>query len=84
MRAWFLHPIYFIWVIVPLAGYLALATFGWPHVIWTRSWHFSGSNQERFYTRCIYIGFNSEFTVHFPTDGQCSFLRFFKRGRDGA
>lgn len=83
MRSWLVRPIYFVWVIVPLAGYLAFAMFGAPHLLWTRTWHFSGANQERFYTRCSYVGFNSEVTVHFPTDGHCAFLRFFKHGEGG-
>lgn len=82
MKITFLRPIYFLWLAVPLAGYLAIAVLGAPHVLWTRSWHFSGPDSERFYTRCSYIGPYGEFTVHFPSDGKCSFFRFFKRGKE--
>lgn len=84
MKVRFLRPIYFLWFVVPVSGYLALTLFGTPHVAWTRSWHFSGADQARFYTRCTYVGPYGAYTIHFPADGKCRFLRFFKRGKDGA
>jgi len=74
---------YFIWVLVPLAAFLALQIFGPPFIRWNFSWRDDGQGHNpyaaRWYLSCTYIGFTGSFAAD-PRDGKCPLIRFEKRG----
>ena len=71
---------YFVWIIVPLALWVAYESFGLPHVIWSRSWIDQGQGMnpfaQRHYTRCLFIGPYGQFDQN-AINGRCGLVRFF-------
>jgi len=81
MKAQFLRPGYFVWIVIPLALYLTYLAIGLPHFIWSYDWRDNGRYDPfayRFYTRCTFIGPYGEFTKRFPNGGQCAWFKFYK------
>lgn len=72
---------FFLWILVPLGLWLAVALWGTPHVMGTYT--YAGSSyrppEHRYYQTCTYYGWAGAITVS-ATDGQCSWIRFFKAG----
>ncbi len=77
---------YFVWIIFPLAAYLAYLTFGLPHFRWSYTWLDQGQGYDpfadRYYTRCTYLGPYGEFTLHHPDNGECRWITFMKDQRE--
>ncbi|WP_306260371.1 hypothetical protein [Pararhizobium sp. IMCC21322] len=74
-----IRPVYFVWVIVPIALYLAYQIYGTPYLNWSYDFYSDGGNDpfaERHYTRCTYTNFRTEITIH-PGDGNCPRIKFF-------
>ena len=75
---------FFIWVIVPVAIYLAYLTFGLPHMIWSYEFRQIGPASTanpfagRYYTRCTYIGPYGAFSSS-ASNGKCALVSFFKK-----
>lgn len=73
---------YFLWIIVPLALWLAYQSFGLPHMIWSYSWRDTGQGMDPFlqrtYTRCSFIGPYGEFDQR-AVNGRCAWVRFIKK-----
>ncbi len=75
---------FFIWVIVPVAIYLAYLAFGLPHMIWSYEYRqvepastanpFAG----RYYTRCTFIGPYGSISRS-ASNGKCALVSFFKK-----
>lgn len=85
MKARLLPITYFVWIVVPVALFIAYLAFGLPHVIWSYSFLDNGRGNdpfvERHYTRCTFIGPYGSFTTH-PADGTCPWFRFFKEKQE--
>ena len=63
---------YFVWVIFPVAFFVAYLLLGLPHMIWSYDWRDNGTHDpfvERHYTRCSFIGPFGAFTIHHPRNG---------------
>jgi len=77
---------YFIWVIIPLAVFLAIQIFGFPYIRWSTTWRDDGQGFSplvtRWYLSCFYLGFNGSFSVY-PRDGNCPLVRFEKINERG-
>ncbi len=73
---------YFIWLIIPLTGYVLFQVYGLPHVIWSYDWRNDGQGYDPFakrhYTRCTYIGAFGTFTDNAPSQGRCDWFQFYK------
>ncbi|SDU42430.1 hypothetical protein [Stappia sp. ES.058] len=74
----FLRAVYFIWLAVPVAAYVAVAIYGLPHVLTSTHGRTYAGHKQRIHSRCNYSGPYGRFEVHFPRDGACAFIRFFK------
>ena len=76
---------YFVWLIVPLALWLAYQAFGLPHMIWSYSWIDQGQGMnplaQRYYTHCRFVGPYGQFDF-FPSNGRCGWVRLIKQGSD--
>jgi hypothetical protein len=74
---------FFIWILVPVAGFVALQIFGAPFLRWNYSWRDDGQGYDpyapRWYLSCTYIGFTGNFAAD-PLNGKCPLVRFEKRG----
>lgn len=87
MEVRFLRAGYFIWVIVPLAIYLAYLAFGLPHMIWSYEYRQVGRTSlsdpfaGRHYTRCTFIGPYGSFSIS-AKNGKCGLVAFFKKETD--
>lgn len=71
----------FVWIVLPVAGYIAYATWGAPHFAWSYRFEDNGDPYnplaERHYLDCTFIGPYGGFTV--PAEsGRCSWIKFFK------
>ncbi len=72
---------YLVWIIVPVAIYVAYLTMGLPHFIWSYSWRDNGTYDPfvyRYYTSCTFIGPYGSFTVPHPRGGKCGWIIFRK------
>ena len=76
----------FLWLALPIAGYVTYVTFGTPHLV--VSYHFLDNGDrhnpyaKRTYTRCRYLGWSwHEVTTGAPA-GRCPWVRFFHQGSD--
>ena len=73
---------FMIWIIVPVALYVAYATFGLPHIRWSYTWLDEGQGFEplaqRYYTRCSFLGPFGQFDIHHPAQGTCAWIIFRK------
>ena len=84
MKLRLLRASFFIWVIVPVAVYLAYLTFGLPHMIWSYEYRQVGPASSanpfagRYYTRCTFIGPYGSFSTS-AKNGKCSLISFFKK-----
>lgn len=84
MRVSFLKPSYFLWVIVPVAGFMAYQAWGLPNLIF--SYDFRAASHDpfvkggRYYTRCTYLGYWGA-TTTYPTNGRCNW--FLWRHKNG-
>lgn len=76
MKLRYLRLLYFVWLAAVPVCYVAVATYGLPHLVWTTFGHNVAAG--RFHTRCTYVGPYGSFTVHFPRDGDCPIFRLFK------
>lgn len=76
MKPRLIRAAYFIWLVVPLTAYVAVATYGLPHLVWTTRGRDYAAG--RFHTRCTYIGPYGTFTVYFPRHGDCPVFRLFR------
>ena len=81
MSVRFVKPLYFIWIVVPVAIYLGYQIFGLPHFIWSYDFRASSydPSAQRFYTRCTYLGPYGTFTTY-PENGTCGWWLFKKSG----
>ncbi len=93
MNVRFFRLSYLLWLVVPLAAYLVVTTYGWPHLRWSYVWRDDGQGYEpfaeRFYIRCTYLdltglGPTQAFTLHHPANGHCPLIRFAKAEDGGA
>lgn len=69
-----------IWIVVPVAVFLAYLKMGLPHFIWSYTWANNGTYDPftaRWYTRCTFAGPYGSFTTY-PTNGRCDWLVFRK------
>ena len=77
-----IRPVYFIWIVAPIALYLAFLTFGLPHFAWSYSWRDDGQGYDpfayRWYLRCTYIGSYGSHR-YIPHNGKCPWFRFYKK-----
>ena len=77
MRAQFLRPSYFVWILVPLIAGAVYFAWGAPHLIF--SYDFRSASYDpfikggRYYERCTYYGPFGAFTTY-PTNGRCNWL----------
>ena len=82
MKPRFVKPSYFIWVVVPVALWLAFQAFGLPHVIWSYAWIDEGQGSDPFahrtYTSCRFVGPYGEFDEA-AANGRCGWVQFFKQ-----
>ena len=74
----------FVWVVLPLAGYAAYATWGVPHFCWSYRFEDNGDPfnplAKRHYLECSFVGPLGELTL--PAEaGRCPWIRFFKSGQ---
>ena len=78
-----IRPVFFFWVLVPLALYAAYHTVGLPVPYLNWSYDFRATSidpwAERFYTRCTYASLTLDYITIHPTDGHCPRIRFFMR-----
>lgn len=85
MKARLLPITYFVWIIFPIAIFIAYLALGLPHVIWSYSFLDNGRGNdpfaERHYTRCTFIGPYGSFTTY-PANGTCPWFRFFREKRE--
>lgn len=76
-----IRPVFFIWVVVLIALWLAMQVLGSPYLNWSYDFRSAGGNDpfaERYYTRCTYTNFSDEITIH-PGNGNCPRIKFFKQ-----
>ena len=77
-----IRPVFFIWIVVPIAIYLAFMAWGLPHFAWSYSWRDDGQGYDpfahRWYVSCIYIGTYGSHR-YIPRDGKCPWFRFYKK-----
>jgi len=80
MKVRFMRPIYFLWVVVPVVGFIIYMVWGLPHVIWSYDFRAASYDPlaERYYERCTYVGPYGTFTIY-PTNGKCRWIRFLTR-----
>ncbi len=84
MKLRLLRASFFIWLIVPVAVYLAYLTFGLPHMIWSYEYRQVGRASSanpfagRYYTRCTFIGPYGSFSRS-ASNGKCGLISFFKK-----
>lgn len=82
-----IRPVYFIWVVVPVAVYLIYRTIGLPYLNWSYDFRSAGGYDpwsERTYTRCTYASPTLDYVTIYPTDGHCPRIRFFPQNGGGA
>ena len=77
-----IRPIYFIWVVVPAALYLAFLAFGLPHMALSYTYRDDGQGYDpfayRWYLTCTYEGpYGSRKT--YAANGKCPWFRFYKK-----
>jgi hypothetical protein len=79
MKPSLIRPVYFAWVVVPVAVYAAYASYGLPHLVWSYDYANSGASwSETHFTRCTYLGPYGAITIH-PVDGSCAWIAFFRK-----
>jgi len=84
MKVRFLRLGYFVWIIVPVAVYLAFIAVGLPHLIWSYEYRQVGPASSanpfagRYYTRCTFIGPYGSFSSP-ARNGKCGLVSFFKK-----
>lgn len=83
----FLRLSYLAWIAVPVAAYAVYALIGPPYLLWSYTWRDNGQGYDisahRYFLRCTYAGPAGSFTVHFPSRGECSWVRFYKPAGEG-
>lgn len=71
----------FLWLIVPLGLWLAVALLGTPHLVVSYTFHDNGDvynpRAHRHYITCTYWGWTGMHRVA-AEHGQCPWVRFFK------
>lgn len=80
-----IRPAYFVWIVVPIALYLAYQVYGWPYLNWSYDFRSAGGYDpfaERYYTRCTYWNPTGTHTIH-PSDGNCPRIKFFNHKGGG-
>ena len=67
---------YFLWLVVPTAGYFIYLALGWPHILfhWT-------DRQPASMSSCSYFGPTGVFETYTLVDGSCQVVRFRKTAR---
>lgn len=82
MKNGLVRAVYFVWIIVPVGGWIAFALLGLPHFLWSYTWveHHGKALNGRYMTECQFIGPYGSFNIE-AQNGSCgSFVRFFKDG----
>lgn len=73
----------FLWILVPLGVWLAMALWGTPHVVVTYRFFDNGDvydlRTERRYIDCTYFGWAGTITVPAMHE-DCPWVQFFKAG----
>ena len=71
----------FLWLAIPLAGYVTYATKGLPHFPWSYTFVDNGDANnpfaDRYYLTCTFFGWYGTFTVD-AEYGRCGWFYFFK------
>ena len=81
MKTSFYRLSYLAWLVVPALGWLIVQTYGLPHILWSYQWRGSPNApfEERWKTRCQYIGPYGEFSV-VARNGSCGWwVRLFSK-----
>jgi hypothetical protein len=77
----------FLWLALPLAGYLTYVTHGTPHMIWSYEFHDNGSRYDltvpRHYTSCTYVGWGWKTVTASAVGARCPWVRLFKSEAHG-
>lgn len=72
---------FLLWLMIPLGLWLAMATWGTPHLVLSYRFYDNGRPYDpltpRIYASCDYLGINGWVTVR-ATQGTCPWVRFFK------
>lgn len=71
----------FLWLALPVVGYVTYATKGLPHIPWSYTFIDNGARYdpfaERYYLTCTFIGGYGTFTID-AQSGRCGWFHFFK------
>ena len=77
-----IRPVYFIWIVVPIALYLAFLLFGLPHMALSYTFRDNGQGYDpfayRWYLTCTYEGPYGSRKIY-AANGKCPWFRFYKK-----